>query len=440
MARIRSLFARLLVAQVALAIVLTAMLAMVFYVDRNRTVAQLVTSRWAPSLQLLARGAPIEQVRQLAPGPLLVSGQRPEAVIGIASLTPRRPIMHETLVEAELPVADVVFGRQRNAPTATPMLWLALKVDDGAIRWVSFESDIVEENLRERFLIATLLLFALAVAASALIAQRLARPLEALRARIAANDTSGGPLPNASSEVQAIDEAWRALRHSLDQQERERALLLAGVSHDLRSPLGRIRIAAELLPDGDGIALRREAIVRNALQADRLVGSFLDHVRSGELPLNETVDVAAVARSVAAQQQRAASDLAVHAPETLLVPRVSLVLIERVIGNLLDNAFIHGQPPVRLTVGTTNHRVSIEVEDGGPGITPDSQRAMLQAFARGDASRGHPGLGLGLAIVQRVALRMGGGVAFHRSADGVRTIVRVDWPLGESGQFLPAGA
>lgn len=430
MARIRSLFARLLVAQVALAIVLTAILAMVFYVDRNRTVAQLVTSRWAPSLLLLARGAPIEQVRQLAPGPLLTSDQRPEAVIRIASLTPRRAIMHETLVEAGLPVTDVVFGRERNASAATPMLWLALKVDDGAIRWVSFESDIVEENLRERFLIATLLLLGLAAGASALTAHRLARPLEALRARIAANDASGGPLPNASSEVEAIDEAWRALRQSLYQQERERALLLAGVSHDLRSPLGRIRMAAELLPDGDGIANRREAIVRNALQADRLVGSFLDHVRSGELPLNETVDVAAVARSLAAQQQRAASELSVHAPATLLVPNLSLVLIERVIGNLLDNAFIHGKPPVRLTVGTTVHQVFIEVEDGGPGIAPDSQRAMLQAFARGDASRRHPGLGLGLSIVQRVALRMGGCVTFQRSGDGARTIVRVDWPMG----------
>lgn len=430
MIRIRSLFARLLVAQVVLAIVLTAILAMVFYVDRNRTVAQLVTSRWAPSLLLLARGAPIAKVRQIAPGPLLISDQRPEVVIRIASLTPRRAIMHETLAEAGLPVADVVFGRERNAPASTPMLWLALKVDDGATRWVSFESDIVEENLRERFLIATLLLLGLAVVASARIAHRLAQPLEALRARIAANDASGGPLPNASSEVQAIDEAWRELRQSLDQQERERALLLAGVSHDLRSPLGRIRMAAELLPEGDGIAHRREAIVRNALQADRLVGSFLDHVRSGELPINETVDVAAVARGVVAQQQRAASELSVHAPATLLVPNLSLVLIERVISNLLDNAFIHGQPPVRLTMGTAEHRVFIEVEDDGPGIAPDSQQAMLQAFARGDASRRHPGLGLGLSIVQRVAQRLGGGIAFHRSTDGTRTVVRVDWPMG----------
>jgi two-component system, OmpR family, osmolarity sensor histidine kinase EnvZ len=430
MARTRSLFARLLAAQVALSIVLTAMLAMVFYAERNRTVAQLVTSRWAPSLMLLARGEPIEKARAVAPGPLRASDQRPEAVFGIASLTSRRAIIHGTLVEAGLPVEDLVFARQRDAPVNEPTLWLALRGDDGALRWVGFESDFVEQDLRERFLIATLLLFGLAIAASALIAHRLAQPLEALRARIAANDVSGGPLPHASAEVQAIDEAWRGLRQSLDQQERERALLLAGVSHDLRSPLGRIRLAAELLPDGDGIAPRRDAIVRNALQADRLVGSFLDHVRSGELRLDETVDVAGVARSVAAQQQRADNELSVEAPGSLLVPHASTLLIERVMGNLLDNAFTHGQPPVRLTVGTVGHRIHIEVEDCGPGIAPEEQQAMLQAFARGDASRRLPGLGLGLAVVQRVALRMGGSVAFGRSEDGARTVVRVEWPMG----------
>nr|WP_306441931.1 ATP-binding protein [Methyloversatilis sp. XJ19-49] len=241
---------------------------------------------------------------------------------------------------------------------------------------------------------------------------------------------SGGSLPHASAEVQAIDEAWRTLRQSIDLQECERALLLAGVSHDLRSPLGRIRMAAEMLPDGERVAPQREAIVRNVLLADRLIGSFLDHVRSGELPLDETVDVAAVARSVAAQQHCEATSLSVEAPASLPVAHANAVLIERVIANLLDNALTHGQPPVRLIVGTVGHRIRVEVEDCGPGIAPEDQQAMLQAFARGDASRRHPGLGLGLAVVQRVALRMGGSVAFCRSVDGARTIVRVEWSMG----------
>lgn len=73
-------------------------------------------------------------------------------------------------------------------------------------------------------------------------------------------------------------------------------------------------------------------------------------------------------------------------------------------------------------------RVRIAVEHDGPGIEPDREQAILQVFARSDAIQGHPGLGL--SIVQRVAQRLGGGVAFQRSTDGTRNVVRVDWPMG----------
>lgn len=430
MRRARSLFVRLLLAQVVLTVLLTATLVALFDVERNRTVAQLVAARWEPTLQLVISGAPPAAIADSAPGTVYTSAERPNRTFQLASFTLRVATVREAFVNEGLPVLDVALEPESQSGRSIPVLWLALPGIDGAVRWVGFESPVIETRFRERLVLALLLLSGIAVAASAFVARWLARPLELLRARIVADDASGGPLPHASAEVQAIDEAWRVLRQSLDQQERERSLLLAGVSHDLRSPLGRIRLAAELLPDVEGIAPRREAIVRNALQADRLVGSFLDHVRSGELPLNETVDVAAVARGVVAQQQRATTELSVEAPASLPAPNVNQVLIERVIDNLLDNAFIHGQPPVRVTVGTAGHRVRIEVEDCGPGIEHKNQQTLLQAFARGDASRSHPGLGLGLAVVQRVALRMGGSVAFCRSDDGARPIVRVEWPLG----------
>ena len=427
MGRARSLFTRLLIAQVLVTIVLTATLAALFYVERNRTIAQLVALRWAPALRLLADGAPIESARARAPGPLYAASQRPAKVLAIAAITPRLAMVRDALVEEGVPVLDVAMAAESAEQTDVPTLWLALRGTDGSMRWVGFESALVETRLRERVLIAVLLLFGLAVAASAFIARRLARPLEALRTRIAADDTAGAPLADASAEVQAIDGAWRTLRQSLERQERERALLLAGVSHDLRSPLGRIRMAAELLPDSEGVAPRREMIVRNAALADRLVGSFFDHVRSGELPLDETVDVAEIARSVVAQQQH--GELGVDLPPQLTMPRGNAVLIERLIANLLDNAFTHGQPPVTLRAAAAAGAVSIEVEDAGAGIAPEQQDTMLQAFARADASRQRPGLGLGLAVVQRVALRMGGSVSFARSADGQRHVVRVTWPL-----------
>ncbi len=429
MRRARSLFVRLLLAQLMLTVLLTATLVVLFDVERNRTVAQLVAARWKPTLQLAINGAPPAAIADSAPGMVYISPERPSRTFQLASFTLRVAVVRDAFVNEDVPVLDVAFEPESQSGRSIPVLWLALPGNDGAVRWVGFESQVIETRFRERLVLALLLLSGIAVAASAFVARWLARPLELLRARIVADDVSGGPLLHASAEVQAIDEAWRALRQSLDQQERERALLLAGVSHDLRSPLGRIRLAAELLPDSEGIAPKREAIVRNALQADRLVGSFLDYVRSGELPLHETVDIAVVARSVSAHQQRTAVELSVEAPEALLVPKVSAVLIERMISNLLDNAFTHGMAPVRLTLAAVGHRVRIEVEDCGPGIDPEDGQAMLQAFARGDASRRHPGLGLGLTVVQRVALRMGGSVAFSRSVDGARTVVRVEWPM-----------
>lgn len=429
MRRARSLFVRLLLAQIVLTVLLTATLVVLFDVERNRTVAQLIAARWKPTLQLVIRGAPRTAIADSAPDMVYLSAERPSRTLPLASFTLRVALVREAFVNEGVPVFDVALEPESQSGRSIPVLWLALSDNDGAVSWVGFESQIIETRFRERLVLALLLLSGIAVTTSAFVARWLARPLELLRTRIVADDVSGGPLLHASAEVQAIDEAWRALRQSLDQQERERALLLAGVSHDLRSPLGRILMAAELLPDGDGIAPRRDAIVRNTLHADRLVGSFLDYVRSGELPLDETVDITVVARSVSAHQQRTAVELSVEAPEALLVPKVSAVLIERMISNLLDNAFTHGKAPVRLTVGAVGHRVRIEVEDCGPGIAPEDEQTVLQAFARGDASRRHPGLGLGLTVVQRVALRMGGSVAFCRSVDGARTVVRVEWPM-----------
>jgi two-component system, OmpR family, osmolarity sensor histidine kinase EnvZ len=110
------------------------------------------------------------------------------------------------------------------------------------------------------------------------------------------------------------------------------------------------------------------------------------------------------------------------------MPGANAVLVERAIANLLDNAFTHGSAPATLRVSAPPGLVRIEVEDAGAGILPDQQDAMLQAFARADASRRHPGLGLGLAVVQRVATRMGGRVSFARSANGQRHVVCVEWP------------
>jgi two-component system, OmpR family, osmolarity sensor histidine kinase EnvZ len=416
-ARPRSLFARLLIAQSLLALALTALLAGLFYGERNRTVAQLVAERWAPALREAAGLAPA--VASEPAGAVLRSQGRPANAVWAPTAVPRLAALRDALRTEGITVHDMALVRDADAPT----LWMAVAAPGGEPRWLGFSGELIEPRLRDRLALALVLGMVLVVALAAYVTRRLTRPLERLRERMDAFGvleqaaTPADPAPSGtSSEVAAIDAAFAHLRTRLERQERERALLLAGVSHDLRSPLARIRIAAGLLPDAAGVAPRREAIERNAALADRLVQSFLDHVRSGELALDQTVDIAAQARAVVQRQMRSADELRLEAPASVVLAQAHPLLIERALSNLLDNAFNHGQAPVTLRVIDARTHVSLEVQDRGAGIAPEAREAMQQAFARGDASRSRPGLGLGLAVVQRVVQRLGGHIEFEREA------------------------
>lgn len=430
-----SLFARLLLAQALLTIALTAVLAALFYGERNRTVAQLVAERWAPVLRDAA--GVTAPPRTEGDRPLLRSATRPSRTVWAPAAAPRLSALREALRAQGIEVHDMAFARDAAAADA-PTLWLAVAAPEGRLQWLGFSGDLIEPNLRDRVLLAIVLALLLIVALVATITRRLTRPLERLRERLDAYGAGRElppPLPSAPGEIQAIDAAFTQLRERLERQERERALLLAGVSHDLRSPLARIRMAAGLLPEAEGVAPRREAIERNAALADRLVQSFLDHVRSGELALDQTVDVAAQARAVVEQQLRSKDELQLEAlelPQRLLLRQAHPLLIERVLANLLDNAFAHGRAPVTLRLHEIGSELHIEVQDRGEGIPPEARDAMQQAFARGDASRNRPGLGLGLAVVQRVVQRLNGRIEFERhAAQGdvpSRHVVRVVLP------------
>jgi two-component system osmolarity sensor histidine kinase EnvZ len=196
------------------------------------------------------------------------------------------------------------------------------------------------------------------------------------------------------------------------------------VSHDLRSPLARIRLATELLPRRPDPKPHLEAITRNIDQADQLIGSFLDFVRAGALKMDETVDVAAVARSVVARFECAPEALSL-APSsaTALLPHANALLIERLLFNLIDNALKHGEAPVRVSVsgaqcGGDNSQVLIDVCDAGAGLPEGQTAELMRAFARGDPSRGLAGSGLGLSIVRQIAARMAGTLRFERDAEG----------------------
>jgi len=264
-------------------------------------------------------------------------------------------------------------------------------------------------------------------------ARRISRPLEQLRTQIEsqapgrdADAVKRLSRPsNGVAEVVAIAAAYAALQVRIQRFERERTVLLGGFSHDLRSPLARIRLAAEMLPECDENCQGVQAIVREVEQADRLVGSYLDYVLAEELAVEETVDLAALARAAAAAFDHVAQRPVVHAPLRLDHTPANGLLLERALTNLIDNAFKHGRAPVQVTVASAEDGPYILVEDCGEGMAHDKALQMQEAFARGKSSRGVPGTGLGLAIVLQVTEKHGGQLSFERLACGQRVRMKL---------------
>jgi len=209
-------------------------------------------------------------------------------------------------------------------------------------------------------------------------------------------------------------------RAAFDEQRR---VMLMGVSHDLRSPLTRIRVAADLL---DAQTPLRELIVRNVEHADVIIESFLSYVRTDAEHVQDTVDLSAVAGSAARLAELPPAQMHV---EPGVGVRGNATMLHRLISNLLDNAARHGAPPVSLSlaIDRRTRQALLVIEDHGPGIA-DAQR-MMQPFERGDASRSQGGAGLGLAIVSRIVERHGGTVEASTAArGGTRILVRLPLP------------
>jgi two-component system osmolarity sensor histidine kinase EnvZ len=225
--------------------------------------------------------------------------------------------------------------------------------------------------------------------------------------------------------AQQFAELARQRRH-LDEQRRT---MLAAISHDLRSPLGRIRMAAELLPEAEGVALRREAINRNVQVADRLLGSFIDMARAEDEPIQGRVDLCALLQAVADDEEDVTL-ASLPSPPLWLQP-ASAVALERAVRNLVENARHHATAPIELSLhreaqgqGPRQHAV-LSVRDHGPGIAPALRAQMVQPFLRGEQSRHTPGTGLGLSIVQRTAVRHGGQLLLQDAAPGLRAELRL---------------
>ncbi|RQO82605.1 ATP-binding protein [Acidovorax sp. FJL06] len=332
-----------------------------------------------------------------------------------------------------------------DAATSPQPLWrrdstgmLALRVEhpgaDGPESyWLNLPSVFPTRTFTGAWLAATLASMLLALLGAWWLQRHIHRPLAQVvgAARQLAQGQTPAMLPEAGpEEIATVARSFNHMAQSLAAADHERALMLAGVSHDLRTPLTKLRLGVEIAGAQVDAPLAA-SMARSIDEMDGIVGQFLQFARSGEAEAPAPASLNDLAQAVAEAQADHGRALVLelaashHLPEVPVRPQA----LRRALDNLVENAWRHGQPPVVLRTGTDADSVWLEVQDQGPGIAPADLGRIRQPFARGGgaARTGAPGAGLGLAIVERVARSHGGRLELH-SAPGAGLRARLVLP------------
>jgi two-component system, OmpR family, osmolarity sensor histidine kinase EnvZ len=294
-------------------------------------------------------------------------------------------------------------------------LWLKVQIGPD-LYWVTSNAPSAMQPLAALLLSAGAAL-ALALAAAIPLQRRIARPLETLTRAVAAQTATLGPVAidhNSASEVIALSESFNALSARLQKVEQERTLLLAGLSHDVRTPLAKLRLAVEML------AGRDETLAANAhaqvQEIDRLVGQFLIYGRGADSEPITTFDVDALLSEVAALRQVDGQDFVVLGP-TIGQQQGRPESLRRALLNMTENAVRHGAAPFQIVTEAAAAGFTISVEDCGLGAPAAELEKLTAPFTRGAATT-IGGSGLGLAIAAQAAASQGARLVLENRAGG----------------------
>ncbi|RFP87200.1 HAMP domain-containing protein [Rhodobacteraceae bacterium 63075] len=220
--------------------------------------------------------------------------------------------------------------------------------------------------------------------------------------------------PTGAVEVRQAGNAFLDMRNRIERQIEQRTLMLSGVSHDLRTPLTRMKLGLSLLDDEDRIPLERDVS-----EMQRLLDEFLSFAKGAWEGEPEACDPVALVREIVADCARAGMVVELGALEGQGEVMLRRVAIRRAVENLVGNAVRYGEKAV-VSVALTERALRIRVEDDGPGIAPEAREEAMRPFTRLDAARNQnkgSGVGLGLSIAMDVARAHGGMLRLGESAE-----------------------
>lgn len=313
-------------------------------------------------------------------------------------------------------------------------VWVSFDID-GDDYWVFIERDPLARDAGTQWIRWAIVAAVLSLLVAIAITGVVNRPLRQLAAAARALGAGRTPAPlpeKGPAEIRMVNQAFNRMMADLAQLEQDRAVLLAGISHDLRTPLTRLRLEIDInaLPEAT-----RAAMIGDIEQMDAIVGQFLDYARALPQQPKQRVRPAALVEAALARARLPDAHLQVDVDGALEVP-AHATEVARALDNLLTNAGRYGRDPesgrldLSVTVARDGNDAVIAVADHGPGIAPELVDRVLRPFERGDSARGGTrGAGLGLAIVERIARLHGGALRLLPNAPhGLRAELRL--PLG----------
>lgn len=334
---------------------------------------------------------------------------------------------------------EIVTERAPRFFVATPI------IVDGLVRGVVEASPVyrgyrMPSLLRPGILIGVIML--LAGVASGPLARRISAPVERLTAvvrRFGEGDLSARVAPpgdrrwrrrrqRAPDELDQLTRAFNEMAERIETLVRGQKELLANVSHELRSPLARIRVALELLPRDAKNETRLRDVEADLVELDRLIEDVLTATRleAAGLPAHlGAVDVAQLLASLAARAEHdpatAGKTVRVGGGQGLVVTADG-ALLRRALWNLVENAAKYGAPPIEIHAARQDDMIALSVKDAGAGIAADERERVFEPFYRGDKARtpGN-GFGLGLTLARRVAEAHHGDI----TVDGATFTLRI---------------
>jgi two-component system osmolarity sensor histidine kinase EnvZ len=294
----------------------------------------------------------------------------------------------------EINYPSLVYFEFRPVPT----LWIS--ADTEKPMWVREELLFMQQYSPGIILGWVLGVPLLSIIAIITLARQLNRPLK--RLQLAAIRVGRGQhstqldVYSGPTEIRAVNHAFNQMTRQIHLAEQERTVMLAGISHDLRTPLTRLRLTAEVMRDRE----LAEGMITDVEDMDAILDQFIAFMRDGSEEQTDLIDLNALVSEVALQFSHLTKIQTVLGDIPAL--RLRKLSFKRLIGNLIQNALRYGQAPVVFSTNDVGQSIVLRCRDHGPGIDESRMQELQEPFRRGDSARGSQGTGLGLAIVARI--------------------------------------